>query len=269
MSNGAIAKCAASQRVAASYLQVKGCLSKAVRSAYQLPFAVSDFFKSFHQLSDQDTTAKSKEHDKVRYKPWSKFLDAAYFLHQIDRLRRLLPSNDPNFKDIDGATALHAAALSGNIVAIHLLVAAGADIEAKEMRGQTPIHFAARRGHLAAVNLLATLGADVDSADNRGKTPLRTAAKYGHLSLVSSVIALGANVNAQDAKKQNPYFVACLQGRMQVAQYLRDLKAETNIVNRDGKKADDVMGKAGFCAYMRYLFSAALTNNNKKQKFIV
>jgi len=216
--------------------------------------AFFQFFESFHHPSSHETRLRSQERDKVRSKPWSKLLDAAYF-HHNDTLVTLLRTNNPNMHDCDGSTALHAASISGNLAAIPILLHAGADINAKDMRGQAPIHLAARNGHTAIVNFFATRGANIDLPDMRGKTPLRCAAKYGHLDAVSSLIALGANKEAQDAKRQTPYFVACLQGRMHVAHYLQALGANRELVNIDGKKADQVMGRAGLRAFVRYCLS--------------
>lgn len=61
------------------------------------------------------------------------------------------------------ATALHLAALRGQLDAIRLLIERGADLDAREFPDNAaPLHFAAAYGHLGAVRLLVEAGADVD-----------------------------------------------------------------------------------------------------------
>lgn len=49
-------------------------------------------------------------------------------------------------KDRDLYTPLHAAAASGNVECVHILINAGADIEAKNVYGNTPLHIACLNG---------------------------------------------------------------------------------------------------------------------------
>ena len=91
---------------------------------------------------------------------------------------------DPNL--IDGATHLYAldyAAMQGRLDVATLLVAAGADVNAKDSRtGKSPLHYAmgcnSMRGTQEVVQFLIDHGADVNGKDKDGMTPLDYAKRY-------------------------------------------------------------------------------------------
>ena len=63
------------------------------------------------------------------------------------------------------------AAMSGNIEAVTQHLAAGTDVDAKSF-GLTPLHQAAQFGRKKIIELLIAQGADVNAKDNFGRTPL-------------------------------------------------------------------------------------------------
>jgi len=72
-----------------------------------------------------------------------------------------------------GFTPLHYAAWNGHKEVAELLIAKGADVNAKvAIWGRTPLHFAAWNGHKEVAELLIENGAEVNAKDNYGRTPL-------------------------------------------------------------------------------------------------
>ena len=71
-----------------------------------------------------------------------------------------------------GETPLHWAARFGQSQVAELLIAEGADVNAKNVVGQTPLHWAAMAGHKEIIELLIAAGAEVNAKTKRGDTPL-------------------------------------------------------------------------------------------------
>lgn len=98
--------------------------------------------------------------------------------------------------------------------AVTLLLAHGADVNARDAHGATPLMYAASLADAEAVTFLLAREADVRAADSDGWTPLHHAA-YTRLgagdrrgtcspAAARALVAAGANVNARDGKGATP-----------------------------------------------------------------
>jgi ankyrin repeat protein len=76
-------------------------------------------------------------------------------------------------------TPLHTAARRDNVAVGSVLLAAGADIEARDIKGETPLRRALNCRQPGMIELLLTHGADLDAPDKRGVTPRQVAKKRG------------------------------------------------------------------------------------------
>jgi ankyrin repeat protein len=91
-----------------------------------------------------------------------------------------------------------------------LLIAQGADVNAKTNEGRTPLHYTVLPYYQTQMaKLLIAKGADINAKDNQGSTPLHWVAKYrwggsGRKQMAELLIAQGADVNAKDKEGKTP-----------------------------------------------------------------
>ena len=101
-----------------------------------------------------------------------------------------------------GGTPLHDAALNGHKEIAELLIAEGAEVNAKGKPGRTPLHWAAYNNHKEPVILLIGKGADVNAIEKNGQTPLHHAAVRGNSKISELLINKGADVNAMNSQNE-------------------------------------------------------------------
>jgi len=89
-------------------------------------------------------------------------------------------------------TPLHLLAYDGQKDAAELLIAKGADVNAKDKRGYTPLHRAAAEGSTEIAELLLANGADVNAKNNKGETPLKWAIDGEHKEVIDLLKKHGA-----------------------------------------------------------------------------
>jgi ankyrin repeat protein len=121
-------------------------------------------------------------------------LIAACLAHDEAAVRALLAKQPELLRD---PVALHAAAGKGDVAAIHLLLAQGADARGLDGDGISPLHRAVQSGSLAAVNRLLDAGADPNLRDQKWQgTALSWAMVLGRPKLFERLIPLSLDVRA-------------------------------------------------------------------------
>jgi protein phosphatase 1 regulatory subunit 16A len=86
--------------------------------------------------------------------------------------------------DNDGQTAIHNAAILGNVKMTEALIDAGARIDAVTSDGKTAVHFAAASGNLMMVESLGRRGADWRVFNKAGETAEDLAWAYSYDDVV-------------------------------------------------------------------------------------
>ena len=140
-----------------------------------------------------------------------------------ERVRTLLRDGaDVNAAQGDAMTALHWAALNGDLETMNVLLYAGATTEPRtRVGGYTPLHLASSRGHAAAVARLLETGSRPNPVTGTGVQPLHLAAHAGNADAIEALLERGADVNARDETHgRTPLVFATSQNRLEAMKVL-------------------------------------------------
>ena len=152
-----------------------------------------------------------------------------------DPAREVKPE-PPTAKVEESEISIHEAAWEGNIKAVEQHLASGTDVNAEDdLYGDTPLLWATGFGHKEVAALLIAKGADVNAKAEGGWTPLHYATGGDEKDIVELLIAKGANVNAKEAKDRiTPLHWAAWRGHEEVAELLIAKGGDVNTKNMDG-----------------------------------
>lgn len=190
------------------------------------------------------------------------------------------PSADINFQDAKGYTALHHAAISGNLEMVQLLVQEKkADVTVASHEGVTPLHSAILSNHLDVAQFLIDAGCDlqikldgmsilhlaavnctiptlewllagrceVRALTPVGKTALHVVVMQGKLESVKVLVAAGVDIDAQDNKGNTALHLALFQQKSEddvfaeIAIFLLEQEASVTLKNAQAESADRII----------------------------
>lgn len=106
--------------------------------------------------------------------------------HNVAVMRGALAARaDLHHRHHRARTPLHAAVLSGSVMACSFLLLNGSKLNLQDEDGKTPLHLATEAGHTGQVCLLLRYRADQSIVDNEGQTPLDIAIKHANADIVT------------------------------------------------------------------------------------
>jgi ankyrin repeat protein len=130
-----------------------------------------------------------------------------------------------NSADAAGRTPLGIAASRGDLKSAGMLLASGADPNAK-CQGGTPMALAMQSGDQAMQALLAGKGGKVAAGSTELSEALLAAANHSTPEAVKALLDKGADVNYRGKQRETPLYKAAYFGKTEVVQLLLDYKAD-------------------------------------------
>ena len=152
--------------------------------------------------------------------------------------QHLAAGKDVNAPDRNGWTPLHYAALKDREEIIELLIAKGANVNAKSVHGtplvgHTPLDFAIKLKLTEIVDLIRKHGGKSGAADS-----IHVATFLGNIEAVKQHLAAGVDVNAKD-DGWTPLHQAVRNGHKEIVELLIAEGADVNVKNDDGETPID------------------------------
>ena len=130
-------------------------------------------------------------------------------------------------------SALHAAALVGNLEIADCLIAAGADLDCRDFKGFTPLAIAIINNKTKLALSLMKKGADVNIADYKERTPLHHAVRSNNLKCTKYLVQFGADVNRRGRRNVTALAMAIKLKRIQIEKYLVGVLADISSIKPD------------------------------------
>ena len=123
---------------------------------------------------------------------------------------------DPEVVDRNGDSLLHLGASEHTVLdRVHLRLAGR--ISRRAVARQTPLHNAAASGNAQAIAILVAAGANIEARDEYGRTALHLACTYPPgPAIVDALLVAGASINAQDSDGSTPLHDAVRAGPVAV-----------------------------------------------------
>lgn len=120
-------------------------------------------------------------------------------------------------------TPLHQAAYHGKLSTVKILLAAGANINAKSSTNTSPLHMASVKNHKKVIDHLIKHNANVDAQDNHKRSPLHYAAIYGHLDAATILIEGNAKYAIKDYQDQTALSISVRDGFSEFSTFIQSL----------------------------------------------
>ncbi|KAH7319189.1 ankyrin repeat-containing domain protein [Rhexocercosporidium sp. MPI-PUGE-AT-0058] len=146
-----------------------------------------------------------------------------------------LSGEDVNSREASGRTALHWAAVRGDLVALETLINFGADCNALSNAHWSPLHSGSLSEEPEVLERLVKAGADIEEPNNRGDTSLSIVCLvHDDENFLNTLYRLGANINTTNARGETCLHRAALRDNIRTARWLIDRGIGINLADKLG-----------------------------------
>ncbi|KAL3079420.1 hypothetical protein niasHT_031749 [Heterodera trifolii] len=165
--------------------------------------------------------------------------------------------------DSNGDTALMGALVENNLDIGLYLISKGARSDHMNKIGMSPLHYFVNKGDFALCKFLVENGANINQNTTDDSdchvTPLHIACAKGHLQIVKLLVEEGnADIEIADFEGGTALLLALLKRKFEIARYLCDKGARTDLPNNAGLTPHRLIGILG----ISLLLSTAAANAN-------
>jgi hypothetical protein len=161
------------------------------------------------------------------------------------------PNIEVNWRNMgDGWTVLIEATDRNLIGVIRLLIAAGADVNARTNSEFTALIIASDHGRIEIVRLLLAAGANVNMKNKNGLTALMNASIRGHTKIVEALLAAGADPAALNEDNESAIDLARRFGRTETVKLLEEALKTQKAQPQPKKALKTKEDQPGYCEIM-------------------
>ncbi|XP_026738622.1 SH3 and multiple ankyrin repeat domains protein 3 [Trichoplusia ni] len=163
-----------------------------------------------------------------RTKDGSTAMHRAIEKNSLEAVKTLLELGaSPNYKDGKGLTPLYLSVTNKtDPLLCETLLHDHATIGATDLQGWQEVHQACRNGLVQHLDHLLFYGADMNSRNASGNTPLHVCAVNAQDSCTRQLLFRGCDKEALNFANQTPYQVAVIAGNLDLAEVIKNYKAE-------------------------------------------
>ncbi|XP_052751603.1 SH3 and multiple ankyrin repeat domains protein 3 isoform X2 [Galleria mellonella] len=163
-----------------------------------------------------------------RTKDGSTAMHRAVEKNSLEAVKTLLELGaSPNYKDGKGLTPLYLSVTNKtDPLLCETLLHDHATIGATDLQGWQEVHQACRNGLVQNLDHLLFYGADMNARNASGNTPLHVCAVNAQDSCARQLLFRGCDKEALNYANQTPYQVAVIAGNLELAEVIKNYKAD-------------------------------------------
>ncbi|BFZ25284.1 hypothetical protein BsWGS_28323 [Bradybaena similaris] len=152
-----------------------------------------------------------------------------------------------DFRNKQGLTAIHRAAIVGNAEAIRTLLDLGASPDSRDAKELTPLYYSVSTddSHQECTYLLLHERASIGVCDEQGWYEIHQACKYGRVQHLEHLLFYGAEMDVRNSCGNTPLHVCALSNQEACTRVLLFRGADPSVLNYNNQTADQAAAMAG------------------------